>query len=235
MDELDHFGERLWGHVDLTRLAEHDPKSLKELCDKAVKPFGACAAICVYPADLALCRDYLSGVSIAFAAVANFPSGNESLSDTCCHIDTMLEAGADECDVVLPYQTFLDKNYRYCDDFLKTCRKEFSGALKVILETACLAEGDVIRAASQCALDAGANFLKTSTGHVSDESMHDSVRVMLKALQENPSNDAGIKVSGGVRTVEQAKSFWDIIQAEMGEDWMLPGNVRFGASRLNVA
>jgi len=234
MGELQAFGRRLWGYVDLTRLADHDPDALKALCDKAITPFGACAAICVYPADLALCQEYLSGEDLHFAAVANFPSGNESLSDTCRQIETMLVSGADECDVVLPYQKFLEKDYRYCNDFLKTCRDEFSGMLKVILETACLVESDIIRDASQCALDAGADFLKTSTGHIKDEQMHDSVSLMLKALQENPSLDAGIKVSGGVRTVEQAKSFWDIIEKEMGSDWMTPDHLRFGASKLSV-
>jgi len=234
MDDLQAFGRRLWGHVDLTRLAEHDPDALKTLCDKAVTSFGSCAAICVYPIDLPLCRDYVSDKAMRFAAVANFPSGNESLSDTCRQIEAMLASGADECDVVLPYQKFLEKDYRYCNDFLKTCRKEFSGTLKVILETACLADAHVIRDASQCALDAGADFLKTSTGHIKDEQMHDSVRVMLKALQENPTLEAGIKVSGGVRTVEQAKSFWDIIEEAMGSDWMTSEHVRFGASKLSV-
>ncbi len=224
------FAKQLIACLDLTRLSDHDPEALKTLMQNALTPFGSCAAVCVYPADLPVCHEHRRSNDLRYAAVANFPTGNESLTDVCKQIDSMLEASCDECDVVLPYTAFLRKEYAYCSDFLKACRDHFPGTLKVILETGCLKEEAIITDASQCALDIGADFLKTSTGHVPDDSLLKSVSVLLSVIQKN--NRGSIKVSGGVRTMDQAYEFWQLIQETMGAEWMTPSHVRFGASSL---
>ena len=151
--------------LDLTSLNDADDEAaIARLCQRAQGAYGAVAAVCVWPRFAALARGLLPP-QIAVAAVANFPAGGTDIDAALRDVHEIVAAGAQEVDVVLPWRALRDGDAAAAEDLLRAVRQACAGLrLKVILETGELQDEALIARASRLALDAGADFLKTSTG-----------------------------------------------------------------------
>lgn len=223
--------------VDLTRLEDDDSEqAITALCRRAGTPFGTVAAVCVFPRFIPAAREALEAAGlrgdVAIATVVNFPSGNEPEDRVCSSIRFATDAGADEIDLVFPWRALRDGDPKTGRELVTACREACSRqTLKVILETGELADPRMIRQAADIAIDAGADFLKTSTGKVPVNATPEAARILLEAIRDS-GRDVGCKVSGGVRSTEEAREYLALAVGMMGEDWISPGHFRFGASGL---
>ncbi len=223
--------------MDLTRLeADDDDSAVRALCRRARTPFGAVAAVCVYPRFVRAAREVLEAATSAdpvrVATVVNFPEGQRTPDQVVSEIGEALQAGADEIDLVFPWRALRDGDSDPGRELVSAARQACGDhALKVILETGELAKPDLIRSAAQTAIESGADFLKTSTGKVPVNATPEAARILLEVIRES-DRDVGCKVSGGIRTTDQAIEYLDLAAELMGEDWITPGHFRFGASGL---
>lgn len=220
-------------YIDLTSLNQNDTiATVEKLCEKAITPYGKVAAICVYGKFIAPLKTYLNGQGISLATVANFPSGMQSLTETLREVEEYLTAGTDEIDVVIDYRQFLAGKKNIIQSLVRACKSLcVSKILKVILETGELKEKQWIDYASRSALDAGADFLKTSTGKVPVNATIAAAETMLQAIAElNPA--AGFKAAGGIKTPPEAMAYVTLARTLLGEAWMTPEHFRLGASTL---
>jgi len=217
--------------LDLTDLTETctEPK-IDALCRDARS--GGVAAICVWPHFVAQGARALKGSGIRVATVINFPAGGEDCARATDDTAEALRDGADEIDLVLPYRAFLRGDAETARDMVEAVRDTCGAAiLKVILETGELADPDVIRRASRLALEAGADFLKTSTGKSPVSATPKAAEAMLIEIQAS-ARPAGLKISGGLRSVADAATYLALADRIMGPDWVGPKTFRLGASSL---
>jgi deoxyribose-phosphate aldolase len=219
--------------LDLTDLTDDCTEAaIDALCASAVTPHGKVAAVCIYPRFVAQAQRLLAGSGVKVATVVNFPGGSD---DTVAAEREAAEAvanGADEVDLVMPYNAFMAGRHGFAEtQIVRVKRATGSATLKVILETGRLALPDVIRAASDLALEAGADFIKTSTGKVEVNATPEAARIMLAAIRAS-GRPAGFKAAGGVRTTADAGLYLDLADDIMGSGWASPATFRFGASGL---
>jgi len=219
--------------LDLTSLNDADTAAdIEKLCQRAQTRFGAVAAVCVWPRFVALARSRLPA-SIRVAAVANFPAGALDPALALADIKTIVEAGGDEVDVVLPYRALMDGKTQECADFLQQVRAASRPlALKVIIESGELASADLIAQATRLALTAGADFVKTSTGKTPVSATPEAATVMLQEIAASGLTQAGFKASGGIRSVQDARIYLDMAAATLGAQALTARRFRFGASGL---
>ena len=227
--------QRALSCLDLTSLNDDDTEAeVAELCRRAQGPFGQVAAVCVWPRLAAFARSQLPE-SIAVAAVANFPDGSSDIERAVRDTSEIVQSGAQEVDVVLPYAPVLDGRNRDAARLLAAVRKA-SGSLrlKVILETGVLHGAQHIARAAQLSLDEGADFLKTSTGKTRISATPEAARTMLEAIAADPawSQSVGFKPSGGIRTVADAAQYLALTHEILGAQALTPQRFRFGASSL---
>lgn len=220
--------------IDLTDLSnDHSASGIDDLVARAAAHHTA--AVCVWPEFVAQCAEHLQGTGVSVATVVNFPAGDADAGDVGRAVASSLAAGADDIDVVLPYRAMLDGDLARVGDVLSAAAAGVSSAdgahLKVILETGVLVEPAIIRAASELAIACGAHFIKTSTGKTDVGATLDAVDVMLQAIIEQGGH-VGIKPSGGIRTVADAEAYLELIERHLGNTWVSPHTVRFGASGL---
>jgi deoxyribose-phosphate aldolase len=229
---------QILGLIDLTSLNETDTvESIQALCRKAITPVGSVAAVCVYPQFIRLAATELAGTAVKLAAVANFPHGSDALLAVLASIQQSLDDGANEIDVVLPYQHYLAGEYAAVNHFIQQCKRQCGDTvlLKVILETGILSNPQIIASASRDVLVAGADFIKTSTGKILQGASLPAATAMLeaiKAAQPALTRQLGLKISGGVRTLAQANDYIHLADQIMGQGWVSPQTFRFGASQL---
>lgn len=219
--------------IDYTSLNDTDTlETITALCQNAQTTLGNVAAVCIYPKFVQHAKSLLAKTNIPVATVVNFPSGNDALGDCLNLIHGAIRDGADEIDVVMPYTLFLSGKIAACEDFLKRCRSACGNKiLKVILETGALKTKEKITAASNLAIQSGADFLKTSTGKIAVGATLEAMEVMLHAIRASEKM-VGCKISGGVRTVEQAEQYLALAEKIMGKAWLTPKTFRIGASQL---
>ena len=219
--------------IDLTSLEPADDAAVAErLAASAVTPFGAVAALCVMPHLVAHARRALAGTGVRVATVANFPDGLDEPDAVSRAVRAALDAGADEIDVVIPYAAFRDGDRHPAAAILMAARAASRHAtMKVILETGALIDPALIRAAAEMAVAHGADFLKTSTGKIpvgaTPAAVHELIGVIAGA-----GRPCGLKVSGGVRTLDDAAAYLGLHDAAFGPDAAGPERLRFGASSL---
>lgn len=223
--------------MDLTSLNQDDTEDkIRDLCEQAVTAYGAVAAVCIYPEFVQTAVSSLNETAVKVATVANFPYGNEDLPQLIQSIQASIENGADEIDVVIPYQTFINGDFAATESLVTVCKEACQDiCLKVILETGALQKPELIAKASQLALAAGADFLKTSTGKIAVGATLEAADVMLREIKqyyERSGRLVGFKASGGVKTVEQANGYIKLAAEIMGEEYVTPEYLRFGASSL---
>ncbi len=223
--------------LDLTRLEDGDHASaVHRFCQRSDSPLGSPAAVCVHPqfiatAQAALAERGLNG-RVMVATVANFPTGQADPDSVAFEVAAAVRAGADEIDVVFPWQA-LRAGDTASGQRLVAVARETAGSrcLKVILESGMLADPDLIRTAGEIAIAGGADFLKTSTGKVPINATLEAARVLLALIREHDGK-LGFKASGGIRSLEDAEAYLALAGEIMGSDWVRPDTVRLGASSL---
>jgi deoxyribose-phosphate aldolase len=230
--------------VDLTTLEGMDsPGKVRQLCYKALYPHGTdpeiphVAAICVYPNRVRLAAEILKGSGIHVASVAtSFPSGMGTLESRIDEVTYAVDEGADEIDMVISRWAFLKGEYNYVYDEIAAIKEACGPAhLKVILETGELETYENVRKASDIAIYAGADFIKTSTGKVSPAATMPVTLVMLYAIRDyymKTGNKIGMKPAGGIRDSKTALHYLVMVKETLGADWLTPDLFRFGASAL---
>ncbi len=232
----------IFSFMDFTSLEGSDnPAKIQLLCEKAIsfgeKGLPYPAAVCIYPPFISLAKQVLKGTPIKVATTAAaFPSGQMPLSVKLEEIRYAIGEGADEIDVVISRGTFLagdyNKLYRELDTMRELTTRQ---TLKVILETGELLTPENIAKASEIAIEAGADFIKTSTGKISPAATEESVFVMLQVIKEfyrKTGKKIGIKPAGGISEPDKAHNYFWLVNETLGKDWLNPALFRIGASRL---
>lgn len=237
---LKQYAEKALSLMDLTTLNDDDTDTkVIALCQNGKTAFGTPAAVCVYPRFVPVARKALQQAGIPqvkIATVTNFPHGNDDLDIAVAETKAAIAYGADEVDVVFPYRALLAGNEQIGFELVKACKAlcaEQNVLLKVIIETGELKNAALIRKASEIAIQAGADFIKTSTGKVAVNATPESARIMLEAIRDlDVADRVGFKAAGGVKTTEEAKIYLDLASEILGENWANSAHFRFGASSL---
>ncbi|OGB08224.1 MAG: deoxyribose-phosphate aldolase [Burkholderiales bacterium RIFCSPHIGHO2_12_FULL_69_20] len=220
--------------LDLTSLNDADDSAaIAALCARAQGPVGAPAALCVWPRFVAQAKAALPA-GIRVAAVANFPAGGLDVAAAVADTRAIVDAGGDEVDLVLPWRALRDGDAAGAAAVVAAVRAACPGrTLKLILESGDLATPALIHQASLIGLDAGVDFLKTSTGKTSTGATPEAARVMLQAIADHPRGaSVGFKASGGIRRVADAAVYITLVRDILGADAVNPQRLRFGASGL---
>lgn len=230
--------------IDLTTLEGTDNDAVVEtLCRTALafknekKQIPTTGAVCVYPPFVSVAKRTLQGTGVKVASVAGaFPAGQSPIQVKLAEIRYALEQGADEIDMVISRGKFLAGNYQEVYDEIRAIRELCGNAtLKVILETGELKTANNIYKASQIAIAAGADFIKTSTGKVAVNATPEAFLVMMDAIKKHfykTGKMVGIKAAGGVSDPETALLYVKLLVQVLGKDWLAHPYFRIGASRL---
>lgn len=234
MEDSRRLAGRLLALLDLTRL-EDDPDDVpvRRLCARAVAAPVRPAAVCVYRPFVGAAREALGNDSgIRVATVANFPAGDAEPRLAALECEQAIAAGADEVDLVFPWRALAMGDEAVGADLVTACR-DACGArpLKVILESGMIDSAHHLHRAAEIAIHAGADFLKTSTGKLEVNATPGAARTMLETIR-NSGRPVGFKVSGGVRTLDEARQYVELAEQMMGPDWVSPDRFRIGASGL---
>jgi len=221
--------------LDLTSLNDADTEAdVAKLCERAQGRHGPVAAVCVWPRFAAFARRQLPS-NIGVAAVANFPDGSTDIERAVRDTGEIVQSGAQDVDVVLPYAALTQGDDRAVSQLLNAVRKACPGlTLKVILETGVLAEDALIVRASKLALEAGADFLKTSTGKTPVSATAQAATLMLGCIADDAqaAGRVGFKPSGGIRTVADAAIYIGLCRDALGPQALTAQRFRIGASGL---
>ncbi len=230
--------------IDLTTLEGKDTDGkVKQLCYKAMHLHDAypdlptVAAICVYPSMVAVAKKALgdSGIKVASVATA-FPSGQSTRDIKLRDTKFAVSQGADEIDMVISRGKFHQGEYNFVFDEIAAIKEACGEArLKVILETGELGTYDKVRKASDIAMYAGADFIKTSTGKIQPAATMPVTLVMLEAIRDfyyKTGKKIAMKPAGGISKAKQALHYLVMLNEVLGEDWMNNEWFRFGASSL---
>jgi deoxyribose-phosphate aldolase len=230
--------------IDLTTLEGKDTEGkVKQLCYKAIHLHDSypglptVAAICVYPSMVKVAKKALgdSGVKVASVATA-FPSGQAPLDIKIRDTKYAVQNGADEVDMVISRGKFLEGEYNFVFDEIASIKEACGDArLKVILETGELVTYDKVRKASDIAMYAGADFIKTSTGKISPAATMPVTLVMLEAIRDfyyKTGKRIAMKPAGGISKSKLALHYLVMLNETLGQDWMNNEWFRFGASSL---
>ncbi len=234
----------LFSTIDLTTLRSTDSQSSVARFTEAVNSFEetfpslpSVAAICVYPNFAQVVRSVLEVSSVNIACVSGaFPSSQSFSEVKIAETSLAVANGADEIDIVFNLGYFFDKDYEsVCDEIAEQKEACREAHLKVILETGALKTAANIKAASVLSLYSGADFIKTSTGKEYPGASLEAAYVMaqtIKEYYEKTGNRVGLKVSGGIRSTEEAVKYYSIVKEVLGEEWLSNEYFRIGASSL---
>jgi len=230
--------------IDLTTLEGQDTHGkVRQLAAKAVTPDAhhpevpSCAAICVYPALVPVAAEAVAGTGVQVASVSTgFPSGQTSLAVKLDETRRAVADGATEIDMVISRGAYLageDDRVAYeIEEVKEACG---DAQLKVILETAELPSYEHVRHASQLAIDAGADWIKTSTGKASAGATPGVVLVMLETVRDHAARTGrvvGVKAAGGVSTTKAALAMLVLVKETLGDEWLTSERFRIGASSV---
>lgn len=230
--------------VDLTTLEGSDTDGrVASLVSKAVRPdpldpaVPSAAAVCVYPSRVPAAVARTRGTRVRVASVATgFPSGQTSLELKVREVETVVDAGAQEVDMVIDRGALLSGDHARVVDEIGAIKSACGHAhLKVILETGELGSYDAVRTASMLAMASGADFIKTSTGKLPMGATLPVTLCMLEAIREvhgETGRRVGLKPAGGIRTAKQAIQHLVLVHETLGSGWLTPELFRFGASSL---
>ena len=225
--------------IDLTSLNGSDTDAeIVDLCNKSSKYFTIKpAAVCVYPVFVKLAKERLEFSDVRVASVAGgFPSGQTPIEIKLQEVQYALQQGADEIDMVISRGKFLEKKYDIVSREIEKIRSICKDVkLKVILETGELQTVENITIASELAINAGADFIKTSTGKIAVNSTPEAFICMLLAIKshyEKTGIQIGIKPAGGISDIETTLLYIKLLEGVLGEKWLNKNYFRVGASRL---
>lgn len=234
MPDLAAVAARALPLLDLTNLNDTcDDAAIHALCARAATAHGTVAAVCIWPQFVPVARKLLKGTDVKVATVANFPRGHNDPEAAARQTAAAFADGAHEVDVVIPYHALLAGDATAVTRLVEAAREKVPRGrrLKAILETGEITDGALIAKASRLALEAGAHFIKTSTGKTQVSATPEAARIMLEAIKAS-RRKAGIKPSGGIRTAADAAVYLALADDIMGPGWVSPATFRFGASGL---
>ena len=235
---------QMLGLIDLTTLNATDtPTKVSNLVNKVnlfqnnFPNYPNPASICVYPNFAALIRQELKASGVGITTVAGcFPASQSYPEVKVFESKLAVENGATEVDIVLALNAFMDKNFEASFDEIAQIRKAIPSAhLKVILETGALLYPELIAEASFLAMEAGADFIKTSTGKMEPAATPAAAIVMcqcIKRFYEVTGKKIGFKPAGGISSAKDAACYYAIVETILGSEWLCPELLRFGASRV---
>lgn len=230
--------------IDLTTLEGADTEGkVRQMCYKAqhlhdeIPGLPTTAAVCVYPTFVKTAINALKGSGVKVASVATaFPSGHSSLEIKLMDTKIAVDNGADEVDMVISRGRFHQGDYNFVYDEIAAIKESCGKArLKVILETGELGTFDKVRRASDIAIDAGADFIKTSTGKIKPAATLPVTLVMLEAIKDHyyaTGKMVGMKPAGGISTAKLALQYLVMVKETLGGQWLSNEWFRFGASSL---
>ncbi|MEM7163415.1 MAG: deoxyribose-phosphate aldolase [Bacteroidota bacterium] len=230
--------------IDLTTLEGADTENkVRQLCYKALHLHDVhadlltVAAVCVYPKFVHTAKKALKGSKVKVASVATaFPSGQSSLEIKIKETKYAVDQGADEIDMVISRGKFHSGEFNYVFDEISEIKEACAKArLKVILETGELGNLDNVRRASDIAMHAGADFIKTSTGKIKPAATFPVVFVMLEAIRDfylQEGKMVGMKPAGGISNAKMALHYLVMVKEVLGDEWLNNRWFRFGASSL---
>lgn len=230
--------------IDLTTLEGADTEDkVKHICYKAMHlhddfpGLPTTAAVCVYPNFVKTAIAELKGSGVKVASVATaFPSGQASTQTKLEDVKQAVDNGADEVDMVLSRGKFLSGDYQFVYDEIATIKAAIGKArLKVILETGELGSLDNVRRASDIAMHAGADFIKTSTGKINPAATLPVTLVMLEAIKDyyyQTGRMVGMKPAGGISNAKLALHYLLMVKETLGGKWLNNNYFRIGASSL---
>ncbi|MFZ6721870.1 deoxyribose-phosphate aldolase [Undibacterium sp. Ji49W] len=222
--------------MDLTSLNDDDTREkITALCNAASSAEGQVAAVCIYPRFIPHAKKMLLELGtpgIKVATVVNFPYGDADVDIALAETRAAIAYGADEVDLVFPYAALMAGDTSTGASMVRACKAACGDkVLKVIIESGELKTGAFIRVASLLAIDAGADFIKTSTGKVAVNATLAAAKTMLTVIKETGGH-CGFKAAGGVKTAEEAAAYLALADSLLGPDWVSPAHFRFGASSL---
>lgn len=228
--------------LDLTSLNDNDSEQdIRQLCEQAsfTDTQGEqhqVAALCIYPRFIPFARsvlDELGYYQVRLATVSNFPHGRADIDAAVKETRACIAYGADEVDVVFPYQAFMAGDAKTAFNLVAACKAECAAQaqLKVILETGELGDAGIIAQASDVAIQAGADFIKTSTGKVAVNATPESARLMLERIAAQP-RAVGFKPAGGIKNLDDVSTYFHLVKEIVGANRLTPSYFRFGASSL---
>ena len=239
-----HLLMNLLNSIDLTSLNTADNKSSILQLTGRVNSFSGrfsnipnVAAICVYPNFVQVVKEKLKVKNVKIASVAGaFPSSQTFRILKISECKMAVEDGADEIDMVIPVGTFMGKDYEtVAEEILEIKEAIGDKTLKVIIESGLLGDNELIFGASMIAMDAGADFIKTSTGKTPVSATPEAAFVMCQAIL-NFYSETGIKVgfkaAGGIVSTTDALMYYNIVKHCLGDEWLSNKLFRIGASRL---
>ncbi|WP_298822116.1 deoxyribose-phosphate aldolase [uncultured Roseibium sp.] len=239
MSDMIEIAARALGLVDLTNLNDDcTAEDITKLCARTVTDHGSVAAVCVWPRFVAQAAKELTGTGVKVATVVNFPAGGEDTEAVIAETRQAIADGADEVDLVMPYKAFVSGRKGFAEEQIIRIRAVIPEGvlLKVILETGEIKDPLLIHAASNLAIAAGADFIKTSTGKVAVNATLEAAEIMLTAIEEARRDDGerviGFKPAGGIKTAEDAAAYLAVADRIMGHNWVSAHTFRFGASGL---
>ena len=239
-----HLLMNLLNLIDLTSLNTTDNKSHIIHLTGKVNSFSGrfsnipnVAAICVYPNFISVVKEKLTVKNVKIASVAGaFPTSQTFRSIKVAECKMASEAGADEIDIVIAVGAFLGNDFAMVADEIREIKEALGEKhLKVIVESGLLGDHEQIFKASMIAMDAGADFIKTSTGKTSVSATPEAAFVMCQAISNFYSETGirvGFKAAGGIVTTADAINYYQIVNSCLGEDWLSNTLFRIGASRL---
>jgi deoxyribose-phosphate aldolase len=230
--------------IDLTTLGAEDTQEKGRLLAEKVSLFPRhfielpnVAAICVFPTLVKTVSKNLKNPNVALASVsAGFPSSMTFIEVKELETAMAISAGADEIDIVISLGTFLEGNFTEVSKEISKLKVACGKVhLKVILETGALKSAENIWKASILAMQAGADFIKTSTGKMEPAATPEAAWVMCSAIKEyylKTGRKVGFKAAGGIVESADALYYVAIVRETLGEEWVNPSLFRIGASRL---
>jgi len=237
MSDIKAVAQRALSLMDLTSLTNTETdQEIIALCRQAKSPEGETAAICIFPRFIPVAKKALKAQQtpqVKIATVTNFPHGNDDIDIALAETKAAVAYGADEVDLVFPYRALMQGNENIGFDMVKVCKQACadSARLKVIIETGELKTEALIRKASEIAINAGADFIKTSTGKVAVNATPEAAKIMLTVIKDK-NTAVGFKPAGGVRNAEDAEVYLNLADNLLGSDWADAKHFRFGASSL---
>jgi deoxyribose-phosphate aldolase len=230
--------------IDLTSLNTTDNKSSISRLTGKVNSFQSrftnipnVAAICVFPNFVSVVKEKLTAKNVKIASVAgSFPTSQTFRSIKVAESKLAVDAGADEIDIVIPLGAFLGNDYAMVAEEIREIKKAIGERqLKVIVESGLLADYELIFKASMISMDAGADFIKTSTGKINISATPAAAFVMCRAISDFYSETGirvGFKAAGGIATASDAFTYYKIVNHCLGGEWLNNKFFRIGASRL---
>jgi deoxyribose-phosphate aldolase len=236
--------KKIFGLIDLTTLSERDNlDNVGQLCDKvnqlaeAYPVMPSVAAICVYPELVSVVKEKLDNPLIGIASVGGgFPASQTFTNIKVMEIEQTIVQGAEEIDIVMPVGKFLMNDLEYVSYEIQVIKERIGSVhLKVILETGSLKDYSLIRQASLLAIEAGADFIKTSTGKITPGATPEAMAIMCCAIRDyynRTGKKIGIKPAGGISDTRTALLYFHIVKEILGEEWLNRERFRIGASRL---